>query len=133
MVRAPSDLYSKIYAVVAKIPRGRVASYGEVALRAGLPRHARMVGYALHALRSGTSLPWHRVINAQGGISLGRIPGEEGLQRALLEAEGVEFDPSGRVDMGRFGWGRRGAKRPAPRPKPGCSSTHPEEAPPRVP
>lgn len=102
-----NDLYPKIYGVVAKIPRGRVATYGEVAVRAGLPNHARTVGYALHALRPGTTLPWHRVINAQGRISMGLMTGEADLQRALLEAEGVGFDETGRVDLRRFGWGRR--------------------------
>lgn len=105
MDSSKNNPYPKIYGVVAKIPCGRVATYGEVAIRAGLPNHARTVGYALHALRSGTDLPWHRVINAQGRISLGSVPGEADLQRALLEAEGVGFDETGRVDLALFGWG----------------------------
>jgi methylated-DNA-protein-cysteine methyltransferase-like protein len=84
-----------------------VATYGQVAAVAGLPRQARLVGYALHALPDHSRLPWHRVINAQGRISLGRgIPGGELSQRFRLEAEGVEFDPSGRIRLDRFGWKR---------------------------
>ena len=62
--------YSRIYAVVRRIPRGRVATYGQVAELAGLPGHARQVGYALHALPRGTTVPWHRVLNARGALSL---------------------------------------------------------------
>ena len=97
--------YDRIYAVVRKIPRGKVASYGQVAALAGLPGHARQVGYALHALRSGTRLPWHRVLNARGEISLRTDgAGAGGMQRALLEQEGVRFDAWGRIDLDCFGW-----------------------------
>jgi methylated-DNA-protein-cysteine methyltransferase related protein len=72
---------------------------------AALPGHARLVGYALHALPEHTSVPWHRVVNARGGISVGRAhPGGEVVQRALLEAEGVTFEPNGRIDLRRFRW-----------------------------
>lgn len=101
--------YDRIYAVVRKVPRGRVATYGQIAALAGLPGHARQAGYALHALRSATALPWHRVINAMGTISV-RGPGGDGLrQRLLLEAEGVEFDARGRVSLPRYQWRPRGA------------------------
>ena len=96
--------YQKIYEVVRRIPRGRVATYGQIAELAGLEGRARQVGYALHALPSGTALPWHRVINARGEISArsGSDWGE--LQRLLLEGEGVRFDGDGRVDLSRFRW-----------------------------
>lgn len=102
-----SALYKRIYAVVRRIPRGRVATYGQVAELAGFEGRARQVGYALHALPSGSGLPWHRVINGKGGISArsGSDWGE--LQRLLLEEEGVHFDSRGRVDLGRFRWRRR--------------------------
>ena len=106
--------YERIYAVVRRIPRGRVATYGQVAALAGLPRHARLVGYALHALPTGSALPWHRVINAQGMISLRRSgPGGDVLQRVRLEEEGVEFDARGRVRLSRFGWRVRTPRRAA--------------------
>ncbi|HEX6644623.1 MAG TPA: MGMT family protein [Gemmatimonadales bacterium] len=96
--------YQRIYRVVGRIPRGRVATYGQVAALAGLPGRARQAGYALHALPASTALPWHRVINAQGGISL-RGPGCDAIaQRLLLEAEGVAFDARGRVRLATFQW-----------------------------
>ena len=91
---------ARIYAVVRRIPRGSVATYGQVAERAGYPGHARQVGYALHALPPGTTVPWHRVINARGEVSA-RADGEGLTQRLLLEREGVRFDARGRVRRGR--------------------------------
>lgn len=106
------DTHQRIHAVVRRIPRGRVATYGQVARLAGLPRQARLVGYALHHAPDG--LPWHRVINARGEVSL-REPGSRGaerLQRMLLEDEGVTFDRKNRVDLKRFQWKPRvGGKR----------------------
>lgn len=98
--------YQRIYAVVRKIPRGRVATYGQVARLAGLPGRARQVGYAMHALPAGSGVPWHRVINAMGGISRRRVPGSELTQRVLLEREGVRFGARSRVSLERFGWRR---------------------------
>lgn len=91
----------EVYAVVRDIPRGRVASYGDVARAAGFPNHARQVGYALSALPAGSDVPWQRVINAKGEVS---PRPNAARQRELLEAEGVEFSASGRVDWRRFGW-----------------------------
>ncbi|MEM7349160.1 MAG: MGMT family protein [Acidobacteriota bacterium] len=99
----PSSNYQRIYAAVRRIPEGRVATYGQIAVLAGLPGHARQVGYALHALDDDT-VPWHRVINAQGRVSLRSEPGWEGFQRHLLEAEGVAFNARGAVDLKRFRW-----------------------------
>lgn len=95
--------YRRIYSVVREIPEGRVATYGQVAALAGLPGHARQVGYALHALRD-EDVPWHRVINAQGRVSLRAEPGYDGYQRHLLEEEGVAFNPGGAVDLKRYRW-----------------------------
>lgn len=104
--KAPStSLWPQIYAVVARIPRGRVATYGQVAALAGLPRQARLVGYAMYGLPPGTKLPWHRVINARGEVSARSDPGpSEALQRHLLEREGVRFDERGRVSLKRWRW-----------------------------
>lgn len=96
------SLYQKIWNAVRKIPPGRVSSYGRVASAAGMPGQARLVGYALHSLASD-DVPWHRVINVRGAISLPDADGQAALQQALLEAEGVVF-VQGRVDMARFGW-----------------------------
>ncbi len=95
--------YEAIYAVVRRIPPGRVCNYGRVAALAGYPNHARLVGYALHALRTGpgAEVPWWRVINRQGYISNAYEPA---LQRALLEAEGVAVDDRERVDLARYLW-----------------------------
>lgn len=102
---APQGPRGRIHAVVRKIPRGHVATYGQVARLAGLPGHARQVGYAMAALGDGTLVPWHRVINAQGRVSLRRAGPGAGLgQRQLLEREGVRFDGSGRVSLARYGW-----------------------------
>lgn len=109
---AVSDSYGRIYAVVRRIPRGRVATYGQVALLAGLPRQPRLVGYAMHALPNGTDLPWHRVINAQGRVSARSGDDAGGLrQRVLLEAEGLRFDAAGRISLARHGWKPRRAGR----------------------
>jgi methylated-DNA-protein-cysteine methyltransferase-like protein len=99
-----TDTYERIYRVVRRVPRGRVATYGQVARLAGLPGHARQVGYALHALPDGSEVPWHRVINARGEISRRAEPGWEGVQRSLLEAEGICFDGRQRVALPRFAW-----------------------------
>ena len=96
--------YSRIYAVVRRIPRGRVATYGQIAELAGLPGHARQVGYALHALPEGTVVPWHRVLNARGTLSLRRDSGGEITQRIKLEQEGVRFDIGGRIPLQRLQW-----------------------------
>ena len=94
--------HSRIHRVVARIPRGRVATYGQVARLAGLAGQARLVGYAMAALPFGTRIPWQRVVNAQGAISL---PGKSAeRQRGLLEEEGVRFDARGRIDLDKFLW-----------------------------
>jgi methylated-DNA-protein-cysteine methyltransferase-like protein len=99
-----SDSHARIFAAVKRIPRGRVSTYGAIARVAGLPRQARLVGYALHRLGGSTSVPWHRVINAAGRISLGDANGAATTQRLRLIAEGVAVGPGGRVSLARYGW-----------------------------
>lgn len=96
--------YARIYRVVRRIPRGRVATYGQIADLAKLPGCARQVGYALHALPGESDVPWQRVVNARGEISLRRERGIEPIQQQLLEAEGLAFDPRGRLDLSRVQW-----------------------------
>jgi methylated-DNA-protein-cysteine methyltransferase-like protein len=96
--------YELIYSVVASIPRGSVATYGQVAELAGLPRRARLVGYALRELPDDRMVPWHRVVNASGRISdRGRLDSEN-EQRALLESEGVEFNEGGCLSLAQYRW-----------------------------
>ncbi len=102
----PGRTWERVWAVVRRVPRGRVATYGQVARLAGLGGGARQAGYALHALPRHTAVPWHRVLNAAGRISLREAAGGV-TQRLLLEREGVRFDGAGRVDLRRFQW-RRG-------------------------
>jgi len=97
-----------IYRAVRRIPRGRVTTYGEVAVLAGRPRAARAVGRALATLPGPLTrtVPWHRVVGSSGKISF-RDDDWPRRQRELLEREGVRFRPSGRIDLERFGWPKR--------------------------
>ena len=99
----PADSHERILAVVRRIPYGRVATYGQVADWAGVPRRARLVGHVLRRAPGTSPLPWHRVINAQGRISF--APGSDAYreQRERLEGEGVVFI-RGRIDLARYGW-----------------------------
>lgn len=113
----PPSSFAAIAAIAQKIPKGRVVTYGQLAAYAGMPRSPRIVGYAMTAL--GDEVPWQRVLGtAKPGFA--RIsmadPVGRGMQRAMLEQEGVEFDERGRIDLERFGWEPRAPvakKRPA--------------------
>ena len=96
--------WAPVYRVVRRIPAGRVSTYGQIAELAGMPRAARQVGYALNALQGDEDVPWHRVINARGEISARGEREYADLQRSLLEAEGVDFDRRGRIDLATYGW-----------------------------
>jgi methylated-DNA-protein-cysteine methyltransferase related protein len=99
-----SNSYRRIYAVAARIPKGRVATYGQIAALAGLPRQARLVGYALHTLPADSDVPWHRVVNAAGKISLRADGlGHDELQAQLLRREGVRF-VAGAIPLARYRW-----------------------------
>lgn len=101
------QLYRSIYAVVRKIPRGRVATYGQVAELAGLPGGARVAGAALKVLPSGHGLPWQRVIG-KAGKNRGRIqihnPVGAAIQRQMLDQEGVVINDTGLIALDRYGW-----------------------------
>jgi methylated-DNA-protein-cysteine methyltransferase related protein len=99
-----SNTYQRIYAAVRRIPKGQVATYGQVARLAGLPGHARQVGYALHALPAVNNVPWQRVVNAKGEISRRVERHFEEMQRKLLEREKVKFGLNGKISLARFQW-----------------------------
>jgi methylated-DNA-protein-cysteine methyltransferase-like protein len=94
-----------ICAVIRRIPKGWVATYGQVATMAGMPRRARLVGRVLQRLDPATKIPWHRVVNAKGEVSysLSRNGGDV-VQRRLLEKEGIRFDDKNRLDLERCRW-----------------------------
>lgn len=96
--------YRRIYRVVGHIPRGRVATYGVVARLAGRPGAARTVGWALSALDDDADVPWWRVINAAGRISLSSVNQADVVQRALLLREGVKFAAGGAISLATYGW-----------------------------
>ena len=96
------NTFEKIYEVVKSIPKGKVATYGQVALLAGNPRWARVVGYALHVNPEPGIIPCHRVVNREGKVAPGFAFGGEGVQRQLLESEGIVFEPNGRIDLEKY-------------------------------
>jgi methylated-DNA-protein-cysteine methyltransferase-like protein len=98
------SFFEQVYQVVRCIPSGRVATYGQIARLLGMPHAARTVGWALHSIPEGYDVPWQRVVNARGIISLDAHGPGGAIQRALLEAEGVIFDESGRIDLQVYGW-----------------------------
>jgi methylated-DNA-protein-cysteine methyltransferase-like protein len=99
-----ASINERIWLTVCAIPRGRVATYGDVAERAGLPRGARRVGAALRKLPPDSDVPWYRVVNASGRSSLPPGTGGEGRQLDRLRSEGVEVDGSGKIPLRRFRW-----------------------------
>ena len=98
------DANHRIWQVVAEIPKGKVMTYGAVAQKAGMHGAARRVGHALRALPSNTRIPWHRVVNAQGRISLPAGSAPYIIQRDRLEHEGVPFRTNGTIDLHQCGW-----------------------------
>lgn len=111
--------YETIYNVVRKIPHGQVATYGQIADLANLPGRARLVGYALYRVAPDTDIPWHRVINAKGTIS--ESPerfGSDHLQRVLLEAEGIQFDRTGKIRLREYLWNAASELNSPPAPTP---------------
>lgn len=96
------NTFEKIYAVVKNIPEGKVATYGHVALLAGNPRWARVVGYALHVNPEPGIIPCHRVVNCEGKVAPNFAFGGEDVQRRLLESEGIVFETDGRIDLEKY-------------------------------
>ena len=96
------DYRERVYRIVRSIPSGRVMSYGQLAEILGEGYTPRTVGFVMHGSDDGT--PWHRVINAHGACSTGRIALPSDKQQRMLEAEGVEFNERGRCDLQRYLW-----------------------------
>lgn len=97
-------VFEKIYDVVLKIPEGKVTTYGQVAILAGNPRWARVVGYALHNNPAPGIIPCHRVVNREGRTAESFVFGGGEVQRELLEKEGIVFEKDGRIDFKKYGW-----------------------------
>jgi methylated-DNA-protein-cysteine methyltransferase-like protein len=110
--REPLPFREAVLALVARIPRGSLASYGQIALMVGYPRRPRQVGMVLKGLPEGTDLPWHRVVNTLGYVpSKGRWWGAQ-VQIARLREEGIEVDELGNLDLERYRWdGQNGSPR----------------------
>ncbi|MBK8791799.1 MAG: MGMT family protein [Holophaga sp.] len=107
---APLPFREAVLALVARIPHGRLATYGQIALMAGFPRRPRQVGMVLKGLPEGTELPWHRVVNSQGYVpSKGRWWGAQ-VQIARLRAEGLEVDDLGNLDLATHRWDGQSGK-----------------------
>jgi methylated-DNA-protein-cysteine methyltransferase-like protein len=99
-----SEFFQQVYEIVARIPRGKVATYGQIAAALGDPRQARTVGWALRSTPEWLDIPWHRVVNSSGGISTHHTTGGLNTQRKLLEDEGIVFNKDGRLDLERYRW-----------------------------
>ncbi|MBR4123232.1 MAG: methylated-DNA--[Clostridia bacterium] len=98
------SVFEKIYTVVSKIPEGKVATYGQIAMLAGNPHLARVVGYALHVNPSPFIIPCHRVVNREGRIAESFAFGGGDAQRVLLEKEGIVFEADGHIDLKKYLW-----------------------------
>ena len=97
------QIYRKIWETINRIPVGKVATYGQIAKIAGLGAHARLIGYALHNLPHNSTVPWHRVINSKGEISLSKESGLYYYQKTLLEQENIIFN-SNKIDLEKYSW-----------------------------
>lgn len=104
MLNQEKNTFHRIYDVVRRIPRGKVATYGQVALLAGNPHWSQVVGYALHVNPDPLNIPCYRVVNRFGEVSRAFAFGGENEQIRLLREDGVEVTPDGRVDLARFIW-----------------------------
>jgi len=101
---ADKKIYERFYEIIQKIPEGKVATYGQIAALAGYPGYARQVGYALNGCPQEWDLPWHRVVNAKGMVSIPSSSPYENIQRVLLEAEGIAFTSKGRIPLSTYQW-----------------------------
>lgn len=103
-MKPPVSFNELVYALVRHIPPGHVLNYGRIAELLEAPQGAREVGWAMSSLRGSSGVPWHRVVNAQGRVSIKGSPLAAAEQRARLEAEGIEFDENDTLDMQKYLW-----------------------------
>jgi methylated-DNA-protein-cysteine methyltransferase-like protein len=103
--RLNDTFYEKVKAIIRSVPKGKVATYGQIAAYAGNPRGARQVAWVLHSSSRKYDLPWHRIVGSRGKISLKPMQGYE-LQKSLLIAEGVAFDGNDYIDLEKYQWRR---------------------------
>ena len=99
-----TGFFKRVYELVARIPRGKVMTYGQIAALLGDHKNARTIGWALHSNSSGDKIPCHRVVNSRGELSGGYAFGGPEVQKALLQQEGVAFDKQDRINLSRFLW-----------------------------
>ncbi len=99
----PSEFTMEVIKIIKNIPKGKVLTYGLIAKMAGNPRAARQVSWTLHSMTEKYNLPWHRVVNSKGTISLKSMEGLE-LQKSLLENEGIEFTTTNKINLKKFLW-----------------------------
>ncbi len=99
-----TKFFDKVYDIVSKIPEGQVATYGQIALMAGNPYAARIVGYAMHGAPPDKRLPCHRVVNREGKLAPEHVFGGQEVQRSMLEKEGITFLTNGCIDMDKHLW-----------------------------
>lgn len=98
------NYFNKVYGIVAKIPKGKVATYGQISALLGEASNARVVGWAMKAAPENLNLPCHRVVNKQGKLSPNYVFGHEDFQRAMLQAEGITFRGDGTINMEKHLW-----------------------------
>ncbi|MBU7016478.1 MAG: MGMT family protein [Theionarchaea archaeon] len=103
MDNTSDSFFNSVKELIKRIPPGRVATYGQIAALAGNPQSARQVVWVLHTYSEKENLPWHRVINSKGSISLGHGSGYE-MQKALLEKEGIVFGKNDKVNLKKYQW-----------------------------
>jgi methylated-DNA-protein-cysteine methyltransferase-like protein len=99
-----SEFFQRVYEIAARIPRGKVVTYGQIAAALGDPRQARTVGWAMRSAPEWLDIPWHRIVNSSGGISTRYTTDGLNIQRKLLEDEGIVFNEDGRLDLERYRW-----------------------------
>jgi len=99
MSSSEKSFFKKVYEIVARIPEGKVATYGGIGKLLGYPRGAKVVGWAMRSAPEGLNLPCHRVVKATGELAPGYVFGDVEIQRAMLEAEGISFREDGTIDM----------------------------------
>ena len=102
--KSSSGFFKEVYRLIAEVPRGRVATYGQIAALAGRPTAARYVGFALSSSPDGLELPYHRIVNRTGILAPDPVFGDQSIQRKLLRREGITFLPDGRINMKKHLW-----------------------------